>query len=61
MERNKRMNHANKLIAGKGTITKVESLSKGGKLVAYEVTVKTGMKKSEVQVGPDGKELAHPE
>jgi uncharacterized membrane protein YkoI len=47
--------------AGKGTITKVESLSKGGKLVAYEAAVKTGTKKSEVQVGPDGKKLTHPE
>lgn len=47
--------------AGKGTITKVESLSKGGKLVAYEAAVKTGMKKSEIQVGPDGKKLAYAE
>jgi hypothetical protein len=47
--------------AGTGTITKVESLSKGGKLVAYEAAVKTRTKKSEVQVGPDGKKLAHPE
>jgi hypothetical protein len=30
-------------------------------LVAYEAAVKTGMKKSEIQVGPDGKKLAHPE
>jgi hypothetical protein len=47
--------------AGKGTITKVETLSKGGKLVAYEAAVKTGTKNSEVQVGPDGKKLARPE
>jgi uncharacterized membrane protein YkoI len=47
--------------AGKGTITKVESLSRAGKLVAYEAAVKTETKKSEVQVGPDGKKLAHPE
>ena len=47
--------------AGTGTITKVESLTKGGKLVAYEADVKTGTKRSEVQVGPDGKKLAHPE
>jgi len=47
--------------AGSGKITKVESLTKGGKLVAYEAVVKTGDKKSEVQVGPDGKKLAHPE
>jgi hypothetical protein len=47
--------------AGAGKITKVESLTKGGKLVAYEAVVKTGEKRSEVQVGPDGKKLAHPE
>jgi uncharacterized membrane protein YkoI len=47
--------------AGKGTIRKVESLTKNGKLVAYEADVKTGTKSSEVQVGPDGKKLAHPE
>jgi uncharacterized membrane protein YkoI len=47
--------------AGKGTITKVESLKKNGKLVAYEAAVKTGTKKSEIQVGPDGKKLVHPE
>ena len=40
--------------AGKGTIGKVESLTKNGKLVAYEAVVKTGTKSSEVQVGPDG-------
>jgi hypothetical protein len=47
--------------AGSGTISKVESLTKNGKLVAYEAAVKTGTKRSEVQVGPDGKPLAHPE
>ena len=47
--------------AGKGTVTKVESLTKKGKLVAYEAVVKTGSKNSEIQVGPDGKKLAHPE
>lgn len=47
--------------AGKGTIQKVESLTKNGRLVAYEAAVKTGTKNSEVQVGPDGKKLAHPE
>ncbi len=47
--------------AGKGTIRKVESITKNGKLVAYEAAVKTGTKNSEVQVGPDGKKLAHPE
>lgn len=47
--------------AGKGKITKVESLTKKGKLVAYEAKVVTDGKKSEVQVGPDGKPLDHEE
>ena len=47
--------------AGGGTITKVESLTKGGKLVAYEADVKNGSKRSEVQVGPNGNKLAHEE
>ena len=47
--------------AGGGTILKVESLTKGGKLVAYEAAVKNGPKHSEVQVGPEGKKLAHEE
>ena len=47
--------------AGAGTITRVESLTKRGKLVAYEAQVRTGGKRSEVQVGPDGKPLEHPE
>jgi uncharacterized membrane protein YkoI len=47
--------------AGKGKILKVESLTKKGKLVAYEAQVDTNGKKSEVQVGPDGKPLAHEE
>ena len=48
-------------VAGKGTIEKVETLTKKGKLVAYEADVKTGVKRSEIQVGPDGRKLAHPE
>jgi hypothetical protein len=47
--------------AGAGKIGKVESLTKKGVLVAYEAQVLTGTKRSEVQVGPDGKPLAHPE
>ncbi len=47
--------------AGAGKIGKVESLTKNGKLVAYEAKVTTGAKKSEIQVGPDGKPLAHAE
>ena len=47
--------------AGAGTIGKIESLTKRGKLVAYEAHVKNGAKRSEVQVGPNGEKLAHPE
>jgi uncharacterized membrane protein YkoI len=47
--------------AGAGTISKVESITKQGSIVAYEAKVMTAGKKSEVQVGPDGKPLAHAE
>lgn len=47
--------------AGKGRITKVESITKGDRLVAYEAQVDTDGKKSEVQVGADGKPLDHEE
>ena len=47
--------------AGSGRITKIESLTKRGKLVAYEAHVKRAGKHSEIQVGPDSKPLAHPE
>jgi hypothetical protein len=47
--------------AGKGKIVKVESITKHDQLVAYEAKVMTGGKKSEVQVGPDGKPLDHKE
>jgi hypothetical protein len=47
--------------AGAGTIGKIESLTKTGKLVAYEAHVKTGTKRSEVQVGPNGEKLARPQ
>lgn len=47
--------------AGKGKITAVETIKKHGKLVAYEAKVNTNGKKSEVQVGPDGKPLDHEE
>lgn len=46
---------------GDGKITKVESITKHGLLVAYEAQVLTGTKKTEVQVGPDGKPLDHEE
>jgi len=47
--------------AGKGTILKVESLTKHDKLVAYEAKVRIDGKNSEIQVGPDGKPLDHEE
>lgn len=47
--------------AGKGKIAKVESITKHNLLVAYEAKVLTGTRKSEVQVGPDGKPLDHEE
>jgi len=43
--------------AGAGRITTVESLTKRGTLVAYEAHVVTNGKRSEIQVGPDGKPL----
>jgi hypothetical protein len=46
--------------ARKGKITKVESLTKHGRIVAYEAQV-AGGKHAEIQVGPDGQKLAHPE
>jgi hypothetical protein len=47
--------------AGNGKLVKVETLTKKGKLVAYEAQVLTNGKKSEVQVGPEGKPLDHEE
>lgn len=47
--------------AGKGKLAKVESLTKHDKLVAYEAVVLNNGKKAEIQVGPDGKPLAHEE
>ena len=46
---------------GPGKILKVETIKKHDKLVAYEAQVTTNGKKSEVQVGPDGKPLDHEE
>ena len=47
--------------AGSGAITVIESLTKNGQLVAYEAQVKHGKKRSEIQVGPNGETLKHPE
>ena len=42
-------------------ITKVESLTKKGKLVAYEAATLKGKKRGEIQVGPNGETLSHEE
>ena len=47
--------------AGDGKIVNVETLTKSGKLVAYEAKVMSNGKKSEIQIGPDGKPLDHEE
>jgi len=44
--------------AGGGTIRKIESLTKRGKLVAYEAAIVEGKKHREVQAGPNGEKLA---
>jgi len=50
-----------KKMAGRGTITVIESLTKKGQLVAYEAHVRHGKKRSEIQVGPSGEKLKRPE
>jgi hypothetical protein len=47
--------------AGRGKILKVESIIKHDKIVAYEANVQKGVRRSEIQVGPDGKPLDHEE
>jgi len=47
--------------AGTGKILKVESLTKKEKPVAYEAKIEAAGRKSEIQVGPDGKPLDHEE
>lgn len=42
-------------------ITKVESLTKHGKLVAYEAATLKGTRHGEIQVGPEGQTLGHEE
>ena len=50
-----------KKAAGRGAIQSVESITKNGTLVAYEGHVKHGLKRSEIQVGPQGEKLKRPE
>lgn len=47
--------------AAASRIVKVEALTKGGKLVAYEAATMTGSRKGEIQVGPQGEALMHEE
>lgn len=47
--------------ASRAAIEKVESLSKKGQLVAYEGTIRRQGKPAEIQVGPQGQNLAHEE
>jgi hypothetical protein len=47
--------------AGNGKLAKVESITKHDKVVAYEAKVTTNGRRSEIQVGPDGKPLRHEE
>jgi hypothetical protein len=47
--------------AGQGKITKIESLTKHGAVVAYEAQIVTAGKHSEIQVGPNGQKLDHEE
>jgi len=38
-------------------VTGVESVTKGGRIVAYEARVSTNGKRSEISVDPDGKRI----
>jgi len=46
---------------GKGKILNVESITKHDQIVAYEAHAVTRGKRTEIQVGPDGKRLDHEE
>ena len=45
--------------AKSGKVTKVESVTRKGKIVSYEAAVINGTRKSEIAVGPNGEKLAH--
>ncbi|HKS82732.1 MAG TPA: hypothetical protein VJR23_14610 [Candidatus Acidoferrales bacterium] len=47
--------------AGAGKVRRVESITKHGKIVAYEAHIVNGAKRSEAQVGPNGEKLDHEE
>jgi uncharacterized membrane protein YkoI len=46
--------------AGKGKIAFVESVTKGGSVVAYEAKIKTAGKTSEIKVSPEGAAVKEP-
>jgi hypothetical protein len=50
-----------KVKAGKAEITKIESITKNGAIVAYEAQVEISGKHTEIQVGPNGEALRHEE
>ncbi len=47
--------------AGASSIVSVESIAKGGRIVAYEAHLRSKGKNTEVQVGPNGETLDHEE
>jgi len=53
--------HVLKVKAAGAKITKVESITKQGKLVAYEAATLKGAKRGEIQIAPNGAKLAHEE
>ncbi|MDQ2835055.1 MAG: hypothetical protein M3Y50_15200 [Acidobacteriota bacterium] len=53
--------HSLTAAAAKAKITKIESLTKKNKLVAYEAATLDGSKTGEIQVGPNGEKLLHEE
>jgi len=46
---------------GGGKIGKIESITKPGEFVDYEAHVTANGKRSEIQVGPDARPVAHEE
>lgn len=53
--------HGLKTGAKKGTIVKIESIAKQGRIVAYEAQVRSNGRRAEIQVGPEGQTLSHEE
>jgi hypothetical protein len=53
--------HGLKAKVAQGKITRIESITKHGTIVAYEAQVLTAEMHKEIQVGPDGQTLDHEE